>query len=193
MGHPNPEIWKWNQGRLWPQVLGDINSGLREPFEGIYVLLRGFPGGTSGKEPTCQSRRHKKHGFDPWVGKIPWRKAWQPTPEFLPGESLWTEEPGGLQSIGSHRVGHDWSGLTCTHVLLNQAWVLAPACSKVNTDTSSWWSAVFTAGCRARSPSSSGAKDPNSSIAFRERQGEEGALWNVWSSHGCSSDCWGLR
>ena len=36
---------------------------------------------------------------DPWVGKIPWRRAWQPTPVFLPGESPWTEEPGGLQSM----------------------------------------------------------------------------------------------
>ena len=40
-------------------------------------------------------------GFDPWVGKIPWRGKWQPTPGFLPGEPPWTEEPGGLQSIGS--------------------------------------------------------------------------------------------
>ena len=30
----------------------------------------GFPGGASGKEPSCQSRRHKRHTFDPWVGKI---------------------------------------------------------------------------------------------------------------------------
>ena len=45
----------------------------------------------------------------PWVGKIPWRRAWQPTPLFLPGESPWTGEPGGLQSIASHRVGHDWA------------------------------------------------------------------------------------
>ena len=37
------------------------------------------------------------------MGKIPWKKAWQPTSVFLPGESPWTEEPGGLQSIGSHR------------------------------------------------------------------------------------------
>ena len=34
-------------------------------------------------------------GFDPWVGKIPWRRKWQSTPVFLPGESPWTEEPGG--------------------------------------------------------------------------------------------------
>ena len=51
--------------------------------------------------------RHRTPGFDPWVGKIPWRRAWQPTPAFLPGESPWTEEPGGLQSMGSQRAGHD--------------------------------------------------------------------------------------
>ena len=38
--------------------------------------------------------------------KIPWR-AWQPTPVYLPAESPWTEEPSGLQSMGSQRVGHD--------------------------------------------------------------------------------------
>ena len=48
---------------------------------------RGFPGGTSGKELTCQCRRHKRCRFDPWVGKIPWKRAWQPTSVFLPGES----------------------------------------------------------------------------------------------------------
>ena len=47
----------------------------------------GFPGGANGKEPTCQCRRYKRLRFDPWVGKIPWRRAWQPTPVFLPGES----------------------------------------------------------------------------------------------------------
>ena len=48
---------------------------------------RGFPGGTSGKELACQCRRHKRCGFDPLVGKIPWRRAQQPIPGFLPGES----------------------------------------------------------------------------------------------------------
>ena len=38
--------------------------------------------------------------FDAWIQKILWRRAWQPTPMFLPGESPWTEEPGGLQSVG---------------------------------------------------------------------------------------------
>ena len=42
-----------------------------------------------------------------------WRRKWQPTLVFLPGES-WTEEPGGLQSIGSQKVEHDWSDLLVT-------------------------------------------------------------------------------
>ena len=45
---------------------------------------------------------------DPWVGKIPWRRAWQPTPVLWPGESSWTEEPGGLQSMGLQIVRRDW-------------------------------------------------------------------------------------
>ena len=40
-----------------------------------------------------------------------WRRKWQPTPVFLPGESQGRGEPGGLPSMGSHRVGHDWSNL----------------------------------------------------------------------------------
>ena len=35
-------------------------------------------------------------GVQSWVGKIPWGRAWQLTPVFLPRESPWTEEPGGL-------------------------------------------------------------------------------------------------
>ena len=42
--------------------------------------------------------------FDPWVGKMPWRRAWQSTPVFLPGDSRWIEELGGLQSTVSQRV-----------------------------------------------------------------------------------------
>ena len=39
------------------------------------------------KNPPANAGKCKRHGFDPWVGKIPYRKAWQPTPVFLPGES----------------------------------------------------------------------------------------------------------
>ena len=53
----------------------------------LWKNYMGFPGGTNGKEPACQCRRHKRHGINPWIGKIPWRRAWQPTSVFLPGKS----------------------------------------------------------------------------------------------------------
>ena len=59
-----------------------------------------------GKESACNAGDAGRLGFDPLVRKIPWRRTWQPTPVFLPGESPWTEEPGGLQFIESQRVGH---------------------------------------------------------------------------------------
>ena len=40
----------------------------------------------SGKESACQCWRHKRCGFNPWFGKIPWSRKWQPTPVFLPGK-----------------------------------------------------------------------------------------------------------
>jgi len=43
-------------------------------------------GGASGKEPAWQCRRLKRLVFDYWMEKIPWRRAWLPTPVFLPGE-----------------------------------------------------------------------------------------------------------
>ena len=46
-------------------------------------MYLGFLSGTSGQEPACPCRGHKRYGFDPWIGKIPWRRAWQPTPLFL--------------------------------------------------------------------------------------------------------------
>ena len=57
----------------------------------------GFPGGASGKEPTCQCR------LDPQVGKIPWRRKWQPTPVFLPENpmdrgALWVTVHGVTKS-----------------------------------------------------------------------------------------------
>ena len=69
---------------------------------GYFEHFTGFPGGASGKESACQCRKHE---FNPWVGKVPWRRKWQPIPAFLPGESH------GQSSLVSHspqgrRVGH---------------------------------------------------------------------------------------
>ena len=63
-----------------------IKSGMNKEY---VVFIQGFPGGASGKEPVCQYRNHKRWGFDPWVRKIPWKRAWQLTPVIMP------EEPHG--------------------------------------------------------------------------------------------------
>ena len=63
----------------------------------------GFPGGASGKQLICRSRRYKRWGFEPWVRKIPWRKAWQPTLVYFTGGFLWTEDPDRLYSPWGHK------------------------------------------------------------------------------------------
>ena len=79
---------------------------------------------SSKTNANCKQGFHSSHlcgrpGFNPWVGKIPWWRAWQPTPVFLLGESPWTEEPSRLQYMGSQRVGHDWGPKHSTaHLLL---------------------------------------------------------------------------
>ena len=69
----------------------------------MYIIW-GFPGGASGKESACQCGRCKRHEFNHWVRKIPWRRAWQPTPVFLPREShgqrsLAGYSPWGLKEL----------------------------------------------------------------------------------------------
>ena len=70
----------------------------------------GFPGGSDGKQSACNVGRP---GLDHWVGKIHWRRAWQPTPVFLPGESHGQRSLVGYSPWG-RRVWDDWA--TNTHV-----------------------------------------------------------------------------
>ena len=64
----------------------------------------GFPGDSDGKESACNARDPR---FDPWVGKTTWRRAWQPTPVFLPGESH-----GQRSLVGYSPWGHKESNMT---------------------------------------------------------------------------------
>ena len=74
----------------------------------IPIVLQDFPGGARGKEPAYQCRRHKRHGFNPWVGKKDLLEEEMAThSSILAWRIPWTEEPGGLQSTESQRVGHD--------------------------------------------------------------------------------------
>ena len=86
-------------GLFWTYTPGK-GSSLEEPPSTL-----GFPGGASGKEPTCQGRRCKRRGFSPWVGKMPWRRAWQITPVFLPGDSHRQRSLADYSPWGC-RVGH---------------------------------------------------------------------------------------
>ena len=69
-----------------------------------YHIFYNFPGGSDGKVSACKCGRPK---FDPWIGTIPWRRKWQPTPVLLSGKSHGQRGPGRLQPMGSQRVGHD--------------------------------------------------------------------------------------
>jgi len=84
---------------IWKKIFHENEN---QKKAGVAILLSGktdfkiktvtrdksFPHSASGKEPACQCRRHKRRRFNPCVGKIPWRRAWQSTPVFLPRESL---------------------------------------------------------------------------------------------------------
>ena len=65
----------------------------------------GFPGGSDGKESACNAGGP---GFNPWVGKIPWKRKWQPTPVFLPGEFL----DRGAWRTTVHGVAKSWTRLS---------------------------------------------------------------------------------
>ena len=78
-------------------------------FNVPYHLARDFPGGTRGKEPACQCRRHRRRSFNPWFRKIPWKRAWKPTQVFLLGKSHGQRSLVGYSPWGHKRVKHNWA------------------------------------------------------------------------------------
>ena len=113
MGFPRQEQWSG----LPSPTLGDLPDPGIEPaslaspaladrfLTSSTTICMGFPGSDSGKESTCQCSRC---GFDPWVGKIPWRRKWQLTPVFLPGKSH------GQRSLAGYSPWNpeEWAGAT---------------------------------------------------------------------------------
>ena len=76
---------KWSKTRTTEgnfRSVGYVYSLTVRLFNSYFRLPRWL----SGKESTYQCRRHRRHGFNPWVRTIPWRRKWQPTPVFLPGK-----------------------------------------------------------------------------------------------------------
>ena len=91
-------VWGW---------CGGINSCVRP--------VQGFPGGASGKEPTCQCRRCKRLRFYSWVRKIPWRRQWLPTPVFLPGKFHGQSSLAGYSLWGCKESDMTENDLACMH------------------------------------------------------------------------------
>ena len=93
-----------------------------------------------------QSMRSLRVGHD-WATSLSlftfmhWRRKWQPTPVFLPGESQgW--EPGGLPSMGSHRVRHNWSDAAAAaadtwEITKRSGWMACLGCSRLNGNVNS--------------------------------------------------------
>ena len=83
----------------------------------LFIYICGGGGGgvlprwLSGKESTCQCRRHRRLKFYPWVGKMPWRRAWQPTSVFLPGKSHGQRSLAGYSPWGRKEMDMtcDWA------------------------------------------------------------------------------------
>ena len=78
---------------------GSLSGERYQSIKKVAVLWTAIhlPRWLNGKDPTCRCRRR---GFNPWVRKIPWRRKWQPTPGFLPGESHGQRSLAGYSSWG---------------------------------------------------------------------------------------------
>jgi len=98
--------------------LRELRGGNKNVMIGLPKLHTGFPGGASGKESACQCRRHRRRQFDPWVRKIPWRRAWQPIPVFLPGKSH------GQRSLGDYSLCSGKESATTKHTHTNYTHVI---------------------------------------------------------------------
>ena len=109
-------IYRENEHNKWMSGPGLSHSeSIKSPLLLLLFLYYmnsywGFPGGTSGKEPTCQCRRCKRHGFDPGL-RISLEEGMATHSSILAWRIPWTEESSRLQSIGSKRVRHGWSDL----------------------------------------------------------------------------------
>ena len=134
---PHPDGYHAARPNPWPQSPSletslPVNTGapgyfLSPPIHPIHAIIgeqHCIPGSFQVvlvvKNPPVKCRKlTMRHEFDPWVGKFPWRRAWQPTPVFLPGESM----DRGAWWATVHRViqRHGWNDLARKHRMPNTA------------------------------------------------------------------------
>ena len=97
-----PRDWTWISSLTSPALPGRFFTP-STTWEALCMDCCGLPCSSDGKESACQCRRFR---FNPWVRKIPWRREWQPTPVFLPGESHRERSLAGYSPWGRKTVRH---------------------------------------------------------------------------------------
>ena len=119
--HSSIFAWRipWTTDPGWTSVPGVSKSRTWLNDEQYYSTLPwASPVAQWLKESPCNAGDAGDTGSAPGSGKITWRRAWQPTPVFLPWRIPRKEEPGGFQSLGSHRIGMTESAEhACTHTV----------------------------------------------------------------------------
>ena len=130
-------------GAWWAAVYGVAQSRTRLKRLSSSMVSSGFPWWPIGKESTCQCRRHK---FKPWVRKILWRRKWQPTPVFLPGEShgqrsLVDCSPWGREESDMTEQLHFHLSLSC--IGEGNGNPLQNSCLENPRDGGAWWTALY--------------------------------------------------
>ena len=110
----------------------------------LWITRWDFSCGSAGKEPTCQSRRCKRCGFDPWVRRIPWNRKWQLTPVFLPGKFLGQRSLGGYSPWGCKESDmteqtHTWHKV---EILLIVRYILLSEQLKIHTVLRIRWNSI---------------------------------------------------
>ena len=98
-------------------------------FFSIMVCIS-FPHGAVIENTPANTRDAGDWGFDPWVGKIPWRRKWQPTPVFLPGK-LHGQKPGKLQPKGSQSDKVEWLSTHTHWINFPVLFTLKPCCLSI--------------------------------------------------------------
>ena len=115
-----PTTWGWGWSSnslimwLFPPVI-DLGDHQESPHQHKLRYDWGLPIGSSGKESAWQCRSSRRRGFDPWVGKIAWKRKWQPTPVFLSVQSHGQMSLAGYRSWGCKELYTTEHAHTCMY------------------------------------------------------------------------------
>ena len=114
-GKPGHTSWCMVINKMYPHLCKELITTERLT-QHPYLI----PGGTGVKNLPANAGRCKRRGFSPWAGKIPWRRAWQPVPLFLLGESHGQRSLVGCSSLGHKELDiTEVTQHTCMHAPLS--------------------------------------------------------------------------